>query len=168
MLVPCRASSPRTLNCRTGCRTIPPAPHVVLAGRMLSAGILLHIQLVLRTDSRLLSEQAFKRCKATTSLSPSRIPQPLGNCIRRKIGWAWQPEGTVARGLSDAPCHATPSRCSRWPGSARTTFTSQPPCPRVLLPSCTCCTFCLQHACLQHLQQRPSVRKTHRAAPVSA
>ena len=30
---------------------------------------------------------------------PHMSPPPLGNCARRRIGWAWQPEHTVARTL---------------------------------------------------------------------
>ena len=30
---------------------------------------------------------------------PHMSQPPLGNCARRRIGWAWQPEHTVARTL---------------------------------------------------------------------
>ena len=35
---------------------------------------------------------------------PHMSPPPLGNCARRRIGWAWQPEDTVARTLWRLSC----------------------------------------------------------------
>ena len=96
MLVPCRASSPRTPKCRTGHSVVLFTPRHTCGRGGYSAVTLLPIQLVLRTDSRLLSEQAFERCKKAPHISHlplSRIAHPHGNCGRRWIGWAWQPEG---------------------------------------------------------------------------
>ena len=62
------------------------------------------IQLVLRTDSRVLSEQAYE-CEENTYISPilsPRIRYPLGNCYRRWIVLGLAAGRRQLHGSSDA------------------------------------------------------------------
>ena len=73
---------------------------------MLSAGILLHIQLVLRTGSRLLSEQAFERCVKQLHLShPLASLNPSATVTARHNIWEapttlLQMPGIFSKGIS--------------------------------------------------------------------